>query len=146
MSINFKDKDMVATYKAWDNMKRRCLNPSCRSYKYYGARGINVCDRWLDSFDNFLADMGKRQGRKELDRIDNDGDYTPGNCRWATKSEQSRNKRCKGYTFNKYHNKYEARCKRNGFKHFIGYYDTADEAHEAYLAFKQEIDVEKAVI
>jgi hypothetical protein len=73
-------------------MRQRCFNPNCNDYKYYGARGITVCKRWL-KFANFFADMGVRPRGYTIDRINNDGNYTPKNCRWATHSQQMKNKR-----------------------------------------------------
>ena len=82
-------------YKAWENMRLRCRNKNTPYYKHYGARGIRVCKRWDRSYEAFLADMGRRPGRGySLDRIDNDGDYEPGNCRWTTQRGQLRNTRC----------------------------------------------------
>jgi hypothetical protein len=75
-------------------MKQRCFNPANICFENYGGRGITVCDRWINSYENFLADLGQRPDGKTLDRIDNDRGYEPGNCRWATYSEQMRNKRC----------------------------------------------------
>jgi hypothetical protein len=73
-------------------MIQRCTDPNCRQWKWYGGRGITVCDRWL-VFENFLADMGERPEGKTLDRVDPDGDYEPGNVRWATTKEQANNRR-----------------------------------------------------
>jgi hypothetical protein len=87
------------TYFAWEGMIQRCTNPNWRQWHNYGGRGITVCERWR-TFVNFLADMGERpEGRHgkiaeySLDRIDNNGNYEPGNCRWATVAEQHSNKR-----------------------------------------------------
>jgi len=85
----------VAEYRAWINMKSRCLNPNTPGWDNYGGRGIAVCDRWAASFEDFLADVGRRPSPKHsLDRWpDPNGDYGPTNCRWATPTEQMRNLR-----------------------------------------------------
>jgi len=80
------------TYCAWVDMRRRCEKSDHKAYKWYGARGISVCERW-QKFPQFLADMGNAPSGSSLDRINNDGNYEPGNCRWATAEQQSRNRR-----------------------------------------------------
>ena len=79
------------TYHTWENMIQRCTNLNVRLYQNYGGRGIEVCGRWL-KFENFLEDMGERPYGTTIDRIDNDGNYEPANCRWSTYFTQRRNR------------------------------------------------------
>ena len=87
--------DYKTTYSSWRHMKYRCTSEKYSGHKNYIDRGITICDRWSgkDGFDNFLKDMGERPEYKTLDRINNDGNYEPSNCRWATWSEQQKNRR-----------------------------------------------------
>lgn len=101
------DRDMhgatrTPEHRAWVGMKLRCSNPNTKGYSRYGGRGIQVCDRWRDSFSAFLADMGPRPSpRHSVERRNNDGNYEPDNCYWATDAEQTRNTRQnRNYTYN----------------------------------------------
>lgn len=80
-------------YRSWACMKDRVTNPNCPMFRHYGGRGITICDRWKDSFDLFYQDMGPRPAGTSIDRINNNLGYEPGNCRWATRSEQMDNTR-----------------------------------------------------
>ena len=83
-------------YKVWKSMRQRCHRASCKGYENYGGRGIKVCSRWMHSFDNFIADMGRRPGPKySIERVNNDGDYEPGNCIWIPLRDQVKNQRKK---------------------------------------------------
>lgn len=88
-------------YKAWCNMKTRCYNKNNKDYPYYGGRGIKVCSRWRNNFSAFLEDMGEPPKDYQLDRINNEGNYEPGNCRWTDKVTQMRNcRKARPITFN----------------------------------------------
>jgi len=127
-------------YATWARIKDRCGNPKNNRYHRYGGRGIKVCGRWLNSFENFYADMGKKPSPKHsIDRINNDGDYEPGNCRWATAREQAQNKNiaknnksgCTGVTRMKGRKKWRAALQRNGERIELGYFSKKQEAINA---------------
>lgn len=94
VGFNYKHgMSFTPEYRAWRSMKERCLNTRHKAYSRYGGRGIAVCDRWLE-FEHFYTDMGDRTSPEHsLDRIDNDGGYEPGNCKWSTRIEQQFNRR-----------------------------------------------------
>jgi hypothetical protein len=104
-------------YRVWIRMRQRCNNPNDRNYRWYGARGITVCERWSD-FGSFIADMGVRPKGMTLERIDNNKGYNPDNCRWATMQEQGRNRRDnRNYTLNGVTQNISAWARQIGISH-----------------------------
>ena len=189
------------TYRCWQDMKQRCLNPNAQAYKGYGARGITVCDSWKKSFANFLADMGEAPDGMSLDRIDNDKGYMPENCRWASQQQQNRNHRgcvfieyqgqrmtivewseqtgisaktlharyAKGWIVDdifrtektrpvkarkdnevgllgasKYRNKWKSQIVINGKVHYLGIFETPEQAHDVYISARAKLQEKNA--
>jgi hypothetical protein len=136
--ITMKNKEHYL-YKTWQSMRQRCSNPNVKSFKNWGGRGITVCPEW-DDFWVFVADMGDRPEGHTLDRIDNDKGYSPDNCRWASRHQQSINSRkvkdAKGYYFNKNAGKYQAHINIDGKPVYLGCFDTPEEARHRYLIAK----------
>jgi hypothetical protein len=123
-------------YKTWKGMLGRCCNTQNRAFQDYGGRGISVCARWMD-FWNFVSDMGSKPSpHHSIDRIDNDGDYEPGNCRWATATEQTHNQRLKrtntsghnGVSWFGPYGKYQARITANSRLIHLGWYADIEDA------------------
>ena len=133
-------------YNRWKGMKSRCNNPNHTHYNHYGARGIKVCDRWATSFDNFYKDMGEPPTEKhQIDRIDNDGNYEPNNCRWVTPTQNMNNQREKQHNKTGYQNvyfkngRYESGFEFNKTYYHVGTFDNAKQAYEACIEKKKYI-------
>jgi len=143
-------------YQAWADMKSRCYNPKSSEYTRYGSRGITVCNAWLNSSKTFIEwaiTFGDTSGLS-LDRIDNNGNYEPDNCRWATKSTQARNTRVlgsnntsgyKGVTLDKRRGTYQAKIQVNGKHVHIGIYTKAFEAAKAYDTYVKSNNLEHSI-
>ena len=131
-------KRNTLTYKIWDGMIQRCYNKNNTEYFRYGGRGIKVCERWWD-FENFYEDMDKHwQKGLTLERIDNDDDYKPSNCKWASRQEQAYNTRAKGYSKDKKNNKWVSCITVNYKQIHLGSFDTPEEARQAYVEAKKK--------
>ena len=156
-----KNKDKVIhgqrkhrLYSAWFNMLQRCYNKENPTYKYYGNIGIKVCDKWL-ILDGFIEDMDNTYIKGlSLDRIDNGGNYEPSNCRWTTKTIQSRNTRkiyshnksgYRGVCWAKNNNKWLASIRVNGKSIFLGYFKTAIDGAKAYDYYVLENNLEHTI-
>jgi hypothetical protein len=126
-------------YGIWVQMKQRCSNPRAAYYDSYGGRGIRVCESWVNSFAQFKIDMGERPSGTSLDRIDNDGDYEPSNCRWATQREQNLNQRIRndnkvgvrGVMYDAARKKYRAYINKHGKQLWSRRFNTLEEAVKA---------------
>jgi len=145
------------TYRIWKNMCQRCINPKSTGYELYGGRGIKVCKTWLDSFNQFRTDVGDCPSDKhQIDRINVNGNYEPGNVRWATPKTQMRNQRPRKNTQSKYKGvrvhpinrkkRYQATITIDYKTISLGYYLTEEEAALAYnkaavLYFKEDAHI-----
>lgn len=137
--VTLHGKTNTPIYRIWSSMKKRCLNPNDKGYKNYGGRGISVCDRWVQSFENFLADVGEPPPNCDLDRTNNEKGYSPENCKWVSRSENAFNRRRSpknksgktGVCWNKLHKKWQATIRKNGQVHHLGLFKSIEDAIQA---------------
>lgn len=137
MKYERHNRSRTPEYKAWTGMKQRCNNPKEERYEHYGGRGIKVCSRWND-FKAFYDDMGERPSTKHsLDRIDNDGDYEPSNCRWATLKQQASNRQelrasntsgYKNVSWASNMHRWVVKVRKDGKRVTLGYFRTIEQA------------------
>ena len=139
MKREFHGMKGTTEYNSWESMKKRCYYKKHDSYINYGGVGVKVCDRWKNSFLSFFEDMGKKPNKTyTIDRIDTKGDYTPDNCRWASKTTQSRNRgvqknnitKVTGVNFYKKTSRYKVHITVDYNTIHLGYYTTIKEAIE----------------
>lgn len=131
-----KSREKDPTYSSWCDMKYRCSNPRLKEYRYYGGRGIDVCARWNESFENFFLDMGERPHGMTLDRIDVEGGYSKENCRWECRSVQNYNQRVKvtnssgitGVSFSSKTGLWRAYISKDGKRIGLGSHNSFDSA------------------
>jgi hypothetical protein len=142
-------------YRRWENIKARCNNPKATGYKNYGGKGIRICKRWLKSFKNFYEDMGKDyKDGLQVDRIDNEGDYSPENCRWVTRTQNQMNKgplsnassSYKGVVWDKRADKWLSKFKKNGKVYCLGTFTFEKDAALAYNKKALELNGEYAYL
>ena len=136
-------------YATWQSIKTRCYNPNSRGFRYYGARGVRMHPEWVNNARAFLdwvdSNLGPRPDGTTLDRIDNDGDYAPGNLRWASIAEQRKNRR--GWSksgvrgVSRYQEtRWTARITRSGKSHHLGIFESREEAAAAYEEARKRLD------
>lgn len=133
--------DHKKEYSAWKGMLRRCYNEDFAQFKDYGGRGILVCSNWLSSFDQFMEDMGKSPIGSQLDRIDNNGSYSPDNCRWVSRNINNHNKRVlnrkngkglRGASLCRKYGNWRSTIKIGGIHYPLGTFKTEEQAHLMY--------------
>jgi hypothetical protein len=133
-------------YIIWKNIRARCYQPGATGYKYYGGRGIHMCASWLYSFDMFVEDMGERPDGHSVDRINNDGNYSPHNCRWTTDVVQANNQGMRtdnksgvvGVSYIKNRDLWLARVRHNRRRVSLGVFPTVKAASESIQRWKKE--------